>query len=39
MTDQQSARSQNKQSRRQAILEALATQLEQHPGQRQGKSL
>src|SRR5690554_3091640 len=34
MTEQQSVRTQNKQSRRQAILEALATQLEQHPGQR-----
>ena len=34
MTEQQSTRAQNKQSRHQAILEALATQLEQHPGQR-----
>lgn len=34
MSEQHSARAQNKQSRRQAILEALATQLEQHPGQR-----
>lgn len=34
MSEQRSARAQNKQSRRQAILEALATQLEQHPGQR-----
>ena len=34
MTEQQSTRAQNKQSRHQSILEALATQLEQHPGQR-----
>ena len=34
MTEQQSTRAQNKQSRHQAILEALATQLEKHPGQR-----
>lgn len=34
MTEQQSTRALNKQSRHQAILEALATQLEQHPGQR-----
>jgi len=34
MTEQQSTRARNKQSRHQAILEALATQLEQHPGQR-----
>ena len=34
MTEQQSTRAQITQSRHQAILEALATQLEQHPGQR-----
>lgn len=34
MTEQQSTRAQNKQSRHQAILEGLATQLEQNPGQR-----
>lgn len=34
MSEQQATRAQNKQSRRQAILEALATQLELYPGQR-----
>ncbi|HAO24257.1 MULTISPECIES: nucleoid occlusion factor SlmA [unclassified Methylophaga] len=34
MTEKKSTRALNKQSRHQAILEALATQLELHPGQR-----
>jgi TetR/AcrR family transcriptional regulator len=34
MSEQQASRAEKKQSRRQAILEALATQLEQNPGER-----